>query len=316
MTSTTPIITATTAPTTTSPPTSTAPSSSIAPPLGDFRVYLIGSTGRLDGYLDAASGLFVTRRLTEPNRVRSVRRIDGGQLAVFADNAYLVDSELVGPAARIPHGLQAVSYAQPGDEGRFWVTHQPRVTSGAPEFALVEVDLAGRSHSRVSSPTAFRSATWLQGTEVAIAAGGRMFINNASTGAIRLYASGDLEQIDNGHIVWRSCPTISTCTNYVGTATNPTRYAFTETYYLNDNAVSPDGNYFVLGTETESYLVDLRSGARRSLGSGVISSQAWSSDARWVFLQIGVYDVRAVEIDGDREHTLRFPVPVGGLSAT
>lgn len=281
----------------------------IAPQLGDFRLYLVATTGRLAGYLDGRTGLFVERRLSTPSDVSDIVRLDGGRIVLLGASAHIVDADLARPAEPIPHGLTNVYVVRPGENERLWVMQQPRA-DGSPMFELVEIDLSGQVLSRAPSSTAFRWPVWLQGREVLIAAGGRIYLRNVSTGTTRVYAIGELDHAETRRVVWRSCPTIETCTNYVGTAANPTLFSFTEPYYLNQHPFSPDGNYFLLGTAEDAYLVDLRTGVRRPLGRGVIDAQTWSPDSRWVFLKDAAVGVRAIETAGDRE--VAFELPTAG----
>lgn len=298
----------------TSTPTDASAPETIASAMGNFRLYAVSATGRLAGYLDARTGEFFARNLSDPANVHAIRRLDDGRLVLFGRDAFVVDADLTGSAKPVPHGLANVSSVQPGAGEAIWAVHQPIVV-GAPAFELVEIDVRGRELARTPSPAGTDSPAWLHGDEVLVAGGGRIFLRNITTGATRVYAVGALNLVERGHVVWQACPTVATCTNYVGDARNPTLYSFAERYYLNHNSFSPDGNYFVLGVETDSYLVDLRTGTRRSLGPGVVDAQAWSPDSRWLVLKSSPYDVRAVELQGDREVQFRLPSAARGIIA-
>lgn len=137
-----------------SPPSSTVGTATTPAPLdvGDFRLYVIGTTGQLAGHVDARTGAFTERRLTTPANVAGISRIDGGELLLFGGtDTRVIDADLTREPVPIDTGLPNVDYVMPGDGTRLWVVQRtefgPRSMS-----ELIEVDFNGTVHSRTSAP--------------------------------------------------------------------------------------------------------------------------------------------------------------------
>lgn len=171
---------------------------------------------------------------------------------------------------------------------------------------LVELDVNGNTLAQARAPAVFGWFRWLSGLQFVLNDGGRIFVFDASTGDIRVYATGEVADVQKGRIVWRSCDAQIRCTLNVGSNTNPTWRNLGAVAALDDGAIAPDGNLVILHDRTQLTLHDMRSGVERPLrGPHFVT---WTPDSRFVITRDSLGRYSAHDVASDR--VFEFDIPV------